>query len=240
MLLNNLHQITCKVFASGCLCSKPSSMLSTSSSALSTALYCKPITNSRSMKSISTRRLLNSKKNINYQSASPMSSILSTTQSLSERDINNNNSYFSFRLFSSTNSDKQKQSQPQMSTSQQPNTETSTIEPTNFKDKVSYMWKNYGKLAIGTYFTIYVTTLGELLILRILLLLPISLLLLLLLLLPPPLLLLLLLQLFYSTNPTTTILLPLLVLLLLHLLLPLICTSTHLRFDFLRIGFRCI
>lgn len=35
-------------------------------------------------------------------------------------------------------------------------------EPTNFKDKVSAMWKNYGKIAIGTYLSIYVTTLGSL------------------------------------------------------------------------------
>jgi len=32
----------------------------------------------------------------------------------------------------------------------------------SFKSKVKYMWKSYGVIAIGTYFGIYVTTLGSL------------------------------------------------------------------------------
>ena len=34
-------------------------------------------------------------------------------------------------------------------------------EELTFKDKVANMWKNYGKLAIGTYLGVYITTLGS-------------------------------------------------------------------------------
>lgn len=34
-------------------------------------------------------------------------------------------------------------------------------QPLTFKEKVSNMWKNYGKLAIGTYIGVYISTLGS-------------------------------------------------------------------------------
>lgn len=34
-------------------------------------------------------------------------------------------------------------------------------QPLTFKEKVSHMWKNYGRLAIGTYIGVYIGTLGS-------------------------------------------------------------------------------
>lgn len=154
MLLNNFHQITCKVFASGCLCSRSPMSLSTSS--LSTALYCKPIGNSKSIKNIASRSsslLTRRKPQSSASTTSPSSSSILTTSSTSLVD-ENRSPYYSFRLFSSSSDNDKKQTS---SSSSSP----TDIEPTSFKEKITYMWTNYGKLAIGTYFTIYVTTLGS-------------------------------------------------------------------------------
>jgi len=164
MLLNNFHQITCKVFASGCLCSRPSMSLSSSvsSSSLSTALYCQPIGNSRSIKNIASRSsssLLRRKPISSASTASPSSSSSSPSSIFTSASLNHS-PYYSFRLFTSSSSDNdKKQTSSPSPTSSSPTTD---IEPTSFKEKITYMWKNYGKLAIGTYFTIYVTTLGSL------------------------------------------------------------------------------
>jgi hypothetical protein len=133
---------------------------SVSSSSLSTALYCQPIGNSRSIKNIASRSsssLLRRKplSSASTATASSSSSIL-TSASL------NHSPYYSFRLFttsSSSDNDKKQTSSPSPTSS---SPATTDIEPTSFKEKITYMWKNYGKLAIGTYFTIYVTTLGSL------------------------------------------------------------------------------
>ena len=157
MLLNNFHQITCKVFSSGCLCSRSS--MSLSSSSLSTALYCKPIGNSRSITNIASRSssvLKRRKPQSTVSTTSSSSSSPSSSPSPSSLTDTNHSPYYSFRLFSSSSSDHDKK----QTTTPTPPTPTE-LEPTSFKEKITYMWKNYGKLAIGTYFTIYVTTLGS-------------------------------------------------------------------------------
>ena len=162
MLLNNFHQITCKVFASGCLCSRPSMSLSSSvsSSSLSTALYCQPIGNSRSIKNIASRSSSSLLRRKPLSSASTASPSPSSSSSIFTSASLNHSPYYSFRLFTSSSSDNdKKQISSPSPTSSSPTTD---IEPTPFKEKITYMWKNYGKLAIGTYFTIYVTTLGSL------------------------------------------------------------------------------
>jgi len=134
---------------------------SVSSSSLSTALYCQPIGNSRSIKNIASRSsssLLRRKPLSSASTASPSSS--SSSSSIFTSASLNHSPYYSFRLFTSSSSDNdKKQTSSPSPTSSSPTTD---IEPTSFKEKITYMWKNYGKLAIGTYFTIYVTTLGSL------------------------------------------------------------------------------
>jgi len=156
MLLNNFHQITCKIFASGCLCSKPSMITRSSSSSSSvTALYCQPIGNSRSIKNIASRSSSLLVRNKTKSSSSTPSTVLTTAPLLLPNT--NDSPYHSFRLFSSSSSNNDDNKQKTSSSS----STATDIEPTSFKDKITYMWKNYGKLAIGTYFTIYVTTLGS-------------------------------------------------------------------------------
>jgi len=133
---------------------------SVSSSSLSTALYCQPIGNSRSIKNIASRSSSSLLRRKPLSSASTASPSPSSSSSIFTSASLNHSPYYSFRLFTSSSSDNdKKQTSSPSPTSSSPTTD---IEPTSFKEKITYMWKNYGKLAIGTYFTIYVTTLGSL------------------------------------------------------------------------------